>query len=312
MKKIAIIGTAPTSRSLAPFDDPAWDIWGCSPGNQGQLPRVTVWFELHALVEMRGPENRGWSGPYLAWLRDQAFPLFMLQQNEFVPRAAVFPKERIQERFGAANGRTYNPFTSSISQMIAHAIFVIEAEGKGGEIALYGVDMAAVEEHYSGQKDGCQFMIDRAREAGIKVMVPYESSLAKPRPFYGYSEATPLGRRLNVVDHQISARHGDMVKQRDQLNLEIAFFAGALEQVKYFKRTWTDGSEVSFEEVDITASLRGAARVHAAQVMGTPPVPMMASSLPASDAPPPAPAETKDSTGAELIPMRRVAGSAAA
>src|SRR5215467_5742575 len=32
-EKVAIIGTAPSSRMLAPFNDPTWDIWVCSPGN---------------------------------------------------------------------------------------------------------------------------------------------------------------------------------------------------------------------------------------------------------------------------------------
>ena len=30
--KIALVGTAPSSRMLAPYNDPSWKIWGCSPG----------------------------------------------------------------------------------------------------------------------------------------------------------------------------------------------------------------------------------------------------------------------------------------
>src|SRR5713226_4715918 len=45
--KIAMIGTAPSSRMLAPFNDPSWKIWACSPGNMNALPRVDTWFELH-------------------------------------------------------------------------------------------------------------------------------------------------------------------------------------------------------------------------------------------------------------------------
>src|SRR5580698_10373126 len=46
--KVAMIGTAPSSRMLAPFNDPSWKIWACSPGNMNTLPRVDVWFELHS------------------------------------------------------------------------------------------------------------------------------------------------------------------------------------------------------------------------------------------------------------------------
>ena len=43
--KIAILGTAPSSMALAPFKDPAWSIWACSPGafpicaDNGHAPR---------------------------------------------------------------------------------------------------------------------------------------------------------------------------------------------------------------------------------------------------------------------------------
>ena len=40
--KVALIGTAPSSRMLAPFNDPSWTIWACSPGNQNILPRAEI------------------------------------------------------------------------------------------------------------------------------------------------------------------------------------------------------------------------------------------------------------------------------
>src|SRR6476661_1662542 len=46
--KVALIGTAPSSRDLAPFNDLSWKIWGCSPGNMNSCPRVDLWFELHS------------------------------------------------------------------------------------------------------------------------------------------------------------------------------------------------------------------------------------------------------------------------
>src|SRR5882672_892663 len=45
--KVALIGTAPSSRMLSPFNDPSWKIWACSPGNMGIMPRVDAWFEIH-------------------------------------------------------------------------------------------------------------------------------------------------------------------------------------------------------------------------------------------------------------------------
>ena len=66
--KVALMGSAPSSVQLgpfrdksykefiggkpnlypqAPFLDQTWQIWGCSPGAFGIVPRSDRWFELH-------------------------------------------------------------------------------------------------------------------------------------------------------------------------------------------------------------------------------------------------------------------------
>jgi hypothetical protein len=46
MVSIALVGTCPSSRMLAPYANGDWEIWTCSPGNAfGQLPRVTGEFQ---------------------------------------------------------------------------------------------------------------------------------------------------------------------------------------------------------------------------------------------------------------------------
>ena len=48
-RKVAIVGTSDTSRSLAPHDDPSWEIWvigsACSPAANVRIDRV---FEVHS------------------------------------------------------------------------------------------------------------------------------------------------------------------------------------------------------------------------------------------------------------------------
>jgi len=70
--KIAMIGTAPSSRMLAPFNDPEWTIWGSSPGNM-DLPRADAWFEIHS--NLLFPECASYGAPYLEWLKKQTFPI---------------------------------------------------------------------------------------------------------------------------------------------------------------------------------------------------------------------------------------------
>ena len=87
--KVCIVGTAPGSRLIGPFNDQSYEIWACSAGNSqsSALPRVTKWFELHAMCDMLGAENRGWSVPYFAWLKAQSFPIYMQEKNDTVPQA---------------------------------------------------------------------------------------------------------------------------------------------------------------------------------------------------------------------------------
>src|SRR5690349_614027 len=123
--KVAILGTVGLHRQLAPFDDPEWEIWVCSPGNAyGAVPRATKWFELHGIEDLKGRENAEWNGRYFQWLREQTFPIYMQEPNNEVPSANVFPLKKLLEEFQDL-GRI--AFTSSISMMAAFAITLMSA-----------------------------------------------------------------------------------------------------------------------------------------------------------------------------------------
>jgi hypothetical protein len=245
--KVAVIGTAPGSRLIAPYQDESYEIWACSAGNsQGAaLPRVTKWFELHALCDMLGAENRNWSIPYYGWLRAQSFPIYMQEKNDMVPQAIIFPYKMLCERFGPnpKKGLT-NWFTSSIAWMMAFAITQMRA---GDELAIFGVDMAAAEEAYTAQKAGIHRFIEYAKALGITVTIPYESCLGKPLPLYGYAEATMMGRKWMVRMHEMSQQRAQLDAQIHNLVQQRAFFDGALEGVKYDIRTWVDGMDAELD-----------------------------------------------------------------
>src|SRR5580658_1312405 len=95
--KVALVGTAPSSRMMAPYNDPSWTIWGCSPGNMGIMPRVDAWFEIHG--NLLWPENRHYGEPYLNWLNQQQFPVYM-QSQQWVPRAMTIPVKELVAEFG--------------------------------------------------------------------------------------------------------------------------------------------------------------------------------------------------------------------
>lgn len=245
MRHIAIVGTAPSCRDIAPWDDKSIDFWVCSPGNAyGAVKRCTVWFEIHSIAEMIAPENQAWSYPYFKWLKEQTFPIYMQEKNDYVPGAIVFPYKEMIKRAG-----TRNWFSSSPAWMMCKA----EAEmTEGDQLSIFGIDMCADQEHYTGQKAGLIYWIERLQSKGIKVTIPLESCLGAPTPLYGYNESSRFGRRMNVIMRQISGRAANAANQLQSSAIEKAFCDGAIEQLKYIIRTWVDGE--SDAELDIEAA----------------------------------------------------------
>lgn len=221
--KVALIGTAPSSRLLAPFADPSWKIWACSPGNMNILPRVDIWFELHG--NLHWPEHKSYGEPYIEWLKKQSFPIYM-QNQEYVPNAKTFPKDEMVKEFG----RDF--FTSSFTWMMALAI----TQG-AKEIALYGIDMASRDE-YILQRPGFFFFRQEALRRGIKISAPHESDIMQSPGLYGYSEVTPFGRKILAREQELQARLNQMRPERDRLIHNITYLEGALEDIDYIKSIW--------------------------------------------------------------------------
>jgi hypothetical protein len=227
-KKVAVIGTAPSSRMLAPYNDPSWEIWSCSPGNMNQIPKFDRWFELH--VTLHWPENVHYGRPYLDWLKTlkcpvYAQPMYASPTGE-LPNATIYPKDEMVNEFGPYF------FTSSFAWMIALAM----TEG-AEEIALFGVDMASRDE-YILQRPGAYFFFLEAKRRGIKIGAPYESDILQPPPLYGFMDSTPFGRKLMAREKELKDRVGAMRRDRDSNTQSITYLEGALEDLDYIKNIW--------------------------------------------------------------------------
>ncbi len=231
--KVAILGTAPSSRMLAPFGDPSWQIWSCSPGNMGVLPRFDRWFEIH--VNLHWPENQHYGRPYLDWLKTLKCPVYAQElyanPGGELPNALVYPHRRMVEEFGPYF------FTSSFAWMIALAMF----EG-AKEIALFGVDMASRDE-YILQRPGAYKFFEEAERRGIKIGAPYESDILQPPPLYGFCDSTPFMRKILAREKELKDRVGSMKHERDSMNNSIVYLEGALEDLDYIKNIWGGAQE---------------------------------------------------------------------
>lgn len=269
--KVALIGTAPSSRMLAPYNDPSWKIWACSPGNMNTLPRVDLWFELHS--NLLWPECESYGKPYIEWLKQQKFPIYMQDRwptaeghmvplQQIVPNAMGFPVNEMVAEFGDSF------FTSSFAWMMALAIM----QG-ATEISLYGIDMASRDE-YIRQRPGFFFFRYQAEKRGIKVSAPHESDIMQSPALYAYVDSTPFGRKIAARRQEVGGRVGGMVQQRDQLSNSITYLQGAQEDLDYFESIWSgvcnDMRRLEYENTQIKAE-NSALKAKVAELMAPKP-----------------------------------------
>lgn len=178
---IAVLGSHPQTVELAPFDDPSWLIYACSPDNirERTLPRVDQWFEVHLPVThptrpyeyLRRLEdnNVAQSPPHAAviWARD---PQFLARVKDARP----YPEEEMRT--------TFCPFlfNSSIAFMLAKAI--VDAEKHNiPAIGLWGI-LQASQVEYVRQRPSTQYFIWEAARRGIKMIAARESRLFELPP----------------------------------------------------------------------------------------------------------------------------------
>lgn len=228
-KRIALVGSAPTSIALAPTGDPEWTIWGCSPGGRTYLQRLDAWFEIHRWSES-DPE-------YVAWMKGLTCPVYLTERREDIPASLAYPRDEILAKYP---GLARSFFTSSLAWMLALAI-----EQQPEEIGLWGVDMAAGDE-YGQQKPGCHFFMLEAEKRGIKVTVPPESDLLRPVAMYGFN-TSPMAIKLAIREAELRQRLAEAEQREQVLTRELQnivqekfFISGALDDQNYMRQTWSE------------------------------------------------------------------------
>lgn len=180
MRRIAILGNADSTKDLAPFDDPTWEIWGLA-WRALHHPRMDVCFEVHSLpviIEEFGQDALEW---YADPFTKAGEPIVYMMPAV----AAEFPKVRAYPVADAAalmGGREY--FTSSFSYMLALALLQDDVS----EIGVWGVDLTDGEE-YTEQRPCAEFLLGIAHARGIKLTIPPQSALLRHKWRYGLDDA---------------------------------------------------------------------------------------------------------------------------
>lgn len=257
VKKIAIVGKAPSSLGLAPYMDPTVSIWGLSDGWKN-MPRPAnandVWFELHDVDTGR---KKRWPPDYFEWLKQHQdkLPLYLghkLRVNKYaiaemtlnearqldretklhkdLPHARAYPVYEVLWRFG-----TY--FNNSISFMMAMAAL----QGVT-HVGVYGVDMAQSDPvngqngEYEHQRPSCEYMVGTLRGMGIQVHVPGEADLLKCKRLYAFESHGNEDEEEKKRIARLAELNAGVQKHEQQMmacQQRVIALKGALDQMNY-------------------------------------------------------------------------------
>lgn len=171
-KTVAIVGMAPTSCSLAPFDDEDCEIWLLNESHAFPwAKRATRWFQIH--------ETESWKR-YIAkrdvlnhadWLKENPLdvPIYMQYYKKEVPKSMGYPLHEVNElafSLFRRGDKKVKYYTSTFAYMMGIALLE-DFE----RIEIYGFEMADDIE-YVKQKACAEWWIGFAMGRGVEVYTP--------------------------------------------------------------------------------------------------------------------------------------------
>ena len=217
-KKIALVGTAPSSCRDAPFDDESWEIW--SLGAMVQMnKRITKLFEVHTQYVLEQAQSWTELFPYMEKMGEN---LILGHPNPLLPNATPYPKDDIVKKYG-------NYFTSSIAWMIAYAI-----DQKPDCIGLWGIDMMG-EEEFLQQRACCEYLLGIARGMGIVIIMADESPILRSERLYGF-EHTALSAGINTMRRELTEYISRFTKAEQDAHDQRKFYEGQMTMLKNLHR----------------------------------------------------------------------------
>lgn len=209
-RKIAIVGTAPSSWMEAPYDDDSWEIWtlGC---NVEHGKRITKLFELHTQYVLE--EAGSWKG-LLPYLERYGKDVILGHANPLLPDAEPFPKDEIIGKYGKY-------FTSSIAWMIGYALLQ-----NPDAIGLWGIDMMGNEE-YNQQRPCCEHLLGIARGMNITLIMADASPVLRSERLYAF-EHTALSAGINVMRKELKTAISGFTENERKARDERKYYEGQM------------------------------------------------------------------------------------
>jgi hypothetical protein len=182
---VQILGTAPNIVNTPPTNGERW----CAnvprayrkKGLSAATHTYTRWFNLHTARHIQRRYPSAWE-----WYSKQNKPIYLQEAHPDIKSSITFPREAIQAYF-STDGSPFRYFTGSVTWLIALAIME-----KFNRIELHGYQLARASAH-DFERPGFFYWVERARDCGVNVILPYDLVVTPPGdpsaytgPLYGF------------------------------------------------------------------------------------------------------------------------------
>ena len=192
--KVAIVGFN-TTRDLAPFRNPEFEIWGFNSHPQ-HPDKYDRWFQLHKRHQLT-QQWRPALDIHLNWLQSKCeIPVYTTDIWRDVPTSQVFPKDRIEDAFPRGDYHC-----GSFDWLVSFAILE-----RFKEIHVYGVNFATGGEPISA-RPCLEYWLGLAEGKGITTHVEggdlfHYMHLVKSKKQYGYdwTDLVEDGQKKELLD----------------------------------------------------------------------------------------------------------------
>jgi hypothetical protein len=216
---VAIVGSSPETRELAPWDHPDIDIWVFNEaysqnirGKDGEpykwCKRANAVFQLHDQAVYRSEHNRS-DRRHWEWLQQEHGDLavYMKEVDPQVPNSKRLPIEALHGLLDDFRHGTQQEKRSYLTSTVAIAL-ALAIHRAYDCILIYGVEMASDTE-YQYQRECVLFWLGVAVGRGIRVVMVSGESMFN-RPVYAYEGALELD--IDVLRSRSTELNAKIVK----------------------------------------------------------------------------------------------------
>ena len=216
MKKLAIVGSGPNTRDLAPWDDESYSIWVFNEAaNRDWCKRWTTCFQMHEPDIYKGHNTK--DAQHWEWLKQEhGKPIYMQEVDADVPNSVRYPLEEAQALAGV------QMFSTTFAYMAALAIL------QGYEvIRIYGVELSATE--YKYQANGYLFWFGFLRGRlgdNVDSAILHGGKNIFDVPFYGYDGNFAFGEqyfsdRAKILESEWNAANKSLTNIREAIDRAV-------------------------------------------------------------------------------------------